>query len=92
MLISSRTLKGRCPVCGAANCSCGGPSTVIPVDERIKEAKVGGRLVSVPTGRPGVSVKITEEEARRLGYLPPEPAPKARPVAQNKKRRPAEHK
>ena len=91
MLISSRTLKGRCPVCGAVNCSCGGPSTVAPVDERIKEAKVE-RLVSVPTGRPGVSVKVTEEEARRLGYLPPEPAPKARPVARNKARRPAEHK
>ncbi len=77
-------------MCGAANCSCGGPTMVIPVDERIKEAKVGGRLVSVPTGRPGVSVKVTEEEARRLGHLPAEN--KARPVAPNKKRRPAENK
>jgi hypothetical protein len=92
MLISSRTLRGKCPVCGAENCSCGGPSTVAPVDERIKEAKVGGRLVSVPTGRPGVSVKVTEEEARRLGHLPAEPAPKARPPVPNKKRRPAENK
>lgn len=65
---------------------------MISVDERIKEAKVGGRLVSVPTGRPGVSVKVTEEEARRLGHLPAEPAPKARPPARNKARRPAENK
>ncbi len=91
MLISSRALGRRCPVCGAANCSCGGPSNVRAV-ECTEAAEMGGKLVRVPLGRPGLSMQITEAEARRLGYLPAEPEPKARPVPRTKMRRPAQNK
>ena len=89
-LVSSGVLRGRCPVCGAANCRCGGPTDVVPVDERMEVRQMRGPLVRIPGRRPGEFVKVTEEEARRLGHLPAEN--KARPVAPNKKRRPAENK
>ncbi|NLD71176.1 MAG: hypothetical protein GX649_00505 [Chloroflexi bacterium] len=73
MLITSRTIRGRCPVCGAAGCTCGGPSNVVAIDERVTAAR-RGPLQSYPLGR-GVSVQLTEEEARRRGLAPAEEAP-----------------
>ena len=84
MLINSSVVKGKCPVCGAQGCSCGGPSKV----REHKEYRVmGGKLVSIPTGRPGVSVQMYEAEAIAKGLLPK----KAEPV-HNKMRRPARNK
>lgn len=92
-LVSSGVLRGRCPVCGAANCRCGGPTDVVPVDERMEVRQMRGPLVRIPGRRPGEFVKVTEAEARALGHLPPaEPEPKARPPARNKARRPAGNK
>ena len=68
MLINSNTAKGRCPICGAANCGCGTPSTSVPVDERIVTARPGGPLQKYEL-RPGLFVQLTEEDARRRGLL-----------------------
>ena len=88
-LIASGTMGGRgrrCPVCGADHAACGGPTDVVPVDQNVTEAKVSGKLTSIEI-RPGVRVKVTEEQARAH-----EAATKAqRPVA-NKMRRPASNK
>ncbi|MFH0902325.1 MAG: hypothetical protein V2A73_16965 [Pseudomonadota bacterium] len=86
MLINSNTVKGKCPVCGAANCACGGPSKVIPVDQRVTTVGTGP-LTSYPLGR-GASIVLTEDMARARGLLPPKVA---EPV-QNKKRSPAQNK
>ncbi len=92
MLITSRTAKGNCPVCGAANCSCGGPTTVFPVDQRITAATPGGgKMVRIQI-RPGVLVNVREETARELGLLPKEPEPKMQQPVRNKKRQPAGNK
>jgi hypothetical protein len=37
MLITSRTIRGKCPVCSSPNCACGGPSNVTAVDERMSK-------------------------------------------------------
>ncbi len=86
MLINSNTIKGKCPVCGAANCACGGPSNVIPVDERVTRVG-GGTLKRYDLGR-GVSIQLTEEAARARGLLP---AKKEEPVL-NKRRLPTQNK
>ncbi len=86
MLINSRIIKGKCPVCGTANCACGGPSTVIPVDERVTRAGTGA-LRTYPLGR-GVSIQLTDDMARARGLLPPKAA---EPVL-NKKRSPVSNK
>ncbi len=61
---------------------------MIPIDERAEVAAVNGKLVQVPTGRPGVTMQLYEAEAIRRGLLP---AKKAEPV-QNKRRLPAKNK
>jgi len=92
---TSRTLNGRCPVCGADRCQCGGPSKVIAVDERITTAGKGA-LKMYSLGR-GVSIQLTDEAARARGLLPPktpEPVPTKnvpRPPA-DKMRRPGPQK
>jgi hypothetical protein len=54
---------------------------------------MGGKLVNVPTGRKGVSVQMTEDEAIARGLMPaPPPAEKKQPPAPNKKRPPARNK
>ncbi len=79
-------MKGKCPVCGKANCACGGPSNVIPVDERV--TRVGpGALKRYDLGR-GVSIQLTEDMARARGLLPP----KAAEPTLNKKRTPTQNK
>lgn len=86
MLINSNTIKGKCVVCGAANCTCGGPSNVIPVDERVTRVG-GGTLKRYDLGR-GVSIQLTEDMARARGLLPP----KAAEPTLNKKRSPGSNK
>jgi hypothetical protein len=85
MLINSRmsrTLNGRCSVCGADRCGCGGPSKVVAVDERMTAAGKGP-LRSYDLGR-GVSIQLTEDAARARGLLPP----KAPEPPKDKMRRP----
>ncbi len=86
MLINSNTIKGKCPICGKANCACGGPSTVVPVDERVTRAGAGV-LRTYSLGR-GASIQLTDDMARARGLLPPKAA---EPVL-NKKRTPASNK
>lgn len=78
MLISSSTVKGKCPVCGAASCACGGPSRIV---ESASEGS--GPLKQYPLGR-GRFVQLTDDAARARGLLPPEG--KKREQALNKKR------
>lgn len=87
-LITSGTAKGKCPVCGAPSCSCGGPSNVVPVDERVTRS-MKGKMVRIDVGR-GRGVQMYEDEARRRGLLQPEAKPE-RP-ARNKKRSPERNK
>ena len=69
MLITSSSWRGKCPICGAANCACGGPSNVIPVDERTTRAGAGPlRLYQLGPGR---FVQLTDDAARARGLLPP---------------------
>jgi hypothetical protein len=77
MLINSRIVGGRCPVCGAVDCACGGPSGVQGVDERVTRAVSSGPLLTFELGR-GVSVRLREETARRQGLLPPKPEPQVK--------------
>jgi hypothetical protein len=76
--------RDKCPICSAPSCSCGGPSNI---REHVGVTAMGGKLVKVPTGRPGVSIQMYEQEAAQRGLLPK----KAEPVA-NKKRRPVLNK
>lgn len=96
MLINSNTIKGRCPVCGAASCSCGGPSDAVGVDKRVVAVPLGGPLREYSTGRPGQTIQLNDEAARARGLLPPkkaEPEPvKKLPPAPNKKRTPERNK
>jgi hypothetical protein len=88
VLVGGRT-SWQCPVCGAANCACGGPTTVLPVDQRVTEAATAsGPMVRVDLGR-GVSVQLREAEARRLGLLPEQ---KVQQPPENKLRRPRRNK
>jgi len=94
-LITSRVAKGACPVCGAANCSCkgtgdgaGGSGVVIRPAQ-----KGGGPLVHIPL-RDGLSIQVTEQTARELGYLEAEPEPeqKMQTPVKNKMRRKSANK
>ena len=91
MLITSSGAQGKCPVCGAANCTCGGPSNVTAVDERVSRAMTKGKLVRINVGR-GAGIQMYEEEARKQGLLPPLVEEKKREPAQNKMRRPGRNK
>ena len=94
MLITRNIVRGRCPVCGAVDCTCGGPSDVVAVDERIVMAASKGPLLTFNLGR-GVSIRLREETARRRGLLPPkpeEPDGKKRLAPGDKKRRPGSNK
>lgn len=82
MLITSSAMKGRCPVCGAANCACGGPSNIIAVDENVTTA-THGPLKMYPLGR-GRFVQLTDAAARARGLLPEQ---KMKEQAPNKMRR-----
>ncbi len=94
MLITSRMVRERCPICRAEDCTCGGPSDVVPVDERVVMASTQGPLLRFPVGR-GASIRLREETARRRGLLPPkpeEPERKRRSGSSTKIRRPGSNK
>ena len=85
MLITSRTMKGQCIICGAERCACGGPSNSVPVDERVTKAE-SGPLREYQL-RPGLFVQLTEAEAERRGLIG-----KERERPENKMRTPGENK
>ena len=85
MIVNSRTIKGKCAICGVAHCACGGPTTIIAVDTRVSEVG-GGPLIKIDLGR-GRSVKLTEEMAKARGLLPKQDEP-----ASDKRRRQASNK
>ncbi len=60
-----------CLVCGASRCACGPTTTVIPVDQRVrKRAPRMGNLKRYPNpNRPGAFLKLSDEDAKRLGLL-----------------------
>ena len=68
MILNSSAVKRKCPICGAPNCACGGPSDVVGVDIRMVKAVRSEKLVRIAMGR-GLSVQMYEEEARRRGLL-----------------------
>ncbi len=86
MLVSSRSFKGKCPICDAANCSCGGPSKVIAIGSGT-ERSAAGPLKAYPIGR-GVSIMLNDEHAEALGLLKEK---QAQP-ALNKMRKPVANK
>jgi hypothetical protein len=85
MLINSSRAKGKCPICGAPNCTCGGPSTVIPVDERTTLVTAERASARYPVA-PGVYVRLSDAEAERRGLK------KARGEGANKMRTPQRDK
>jgi hypothetical protein len=66
-LVTSRTIGRKCPICGAANSSCGGPSShdgLIIVNAPTDN----GELVWVEV-KPGLSIKMRKAEALAKGLL-----------------------
>ncbi len=71
-LFTHRNAGGRCP-CGAMDATCGPPSDVVPVDQRIEEvAAVSGPLKKyrVKRGSFVTVMKLNEADAKRLGAGP----------------------
>lgn len=71
-LFTHRNAGGRCP-CGAQDATCGPPSDVVPVDQRIEEvAVVSGPLQKYKVVRGGVEtvMKLNDADAKRLGVGP----------------------
>lgn len=63
MLVTSRG-RGKCPICGVPNHTCGGPSNVIPVDERITAFAEGDyEWVEV---RPGQRIKMRKAAQNKM--------------------------
>lgn len=91
MLVTSNTLRGRCPICGAPHCTCGGPTEVVAVDQRMELAGNKGPLRRYELGR-GVSVQLTDEAARRAGLLERAGEERGRQPTHNKMRRPGANK
>lgn len=62
-------VKG-CPVCGAAHAACGGPTTVVPIDDNVRSRENVGTLkrYANPT-RPGAFLLLNDRDAERLGLL-----------------------
>lgn len=91
-LVASGRLGRRCPVCGAPNCSCkgaheSGDGVIITEAEKVR-----GPMVQVEI-RPGLSIQMSEDQARKQGLLPAAPEPKERDKPQDKaRRRPATKK
>ncbi len=71
-LVNSRTVQGRCPVCGELHAACGPAADTTPVDQRMEVAAVGGPLkkyeVTTPSGVK-TTMKLNEDDAKRLGVL-----------------------
>lgn len=94
MLINSRALKGRCPVCGEQHAACGPPSEQAPADQRIEEVStVSGplKLYRVTVGGNEAVLQLNEQDAAAMDAVPvegdePEPAPAKKRTAANKAR------
>jgi hypothetical protein len=71
-LINSRSVRGRCPVCGGEHVACGPPSRSVPFDQRMEVAAVGEPLqeyeVTLPGGRK-TTMKLNASDAERYGVL-----------------------
>jgi hypothetical protein len=65
-LLNTAAARGApyCWICGAAHKACGGPTSSVPVDAPKKEVVMAGPLRRVEV-RPGVVLKLTEEDAKR---------------------------
>lgn len=59
---------GACLVCGASSCSCGGPTEIVPIDQRVRSRGPVGRLKRYPNpAREGAFLRLSDEDARRMG-------------------------
>jgi hypothetical protein len=65
----SPTRDGRCLVCSAANCACGGTSATVGIDERMEVAAVSGplRKYRYTRGTSSTVLKLNDKDAERLG-------------------------
>ncbi|MFF5473334.1 hypothetical protein [Streptomyces achromogenes] len=83
-LVNSRTVQGRCPVCGELHAACGPAADTTPVDQRMEVAAVGGPLkkyeVTTPSGVK-TTMKLNEDDAKRLGVLDSGTQAEAEPAA-----------
>lgn len=60
----------RCAVCGADHASCGGPTTVVPIDERTRSRETVGTLKRYPNpAKKGAFLLLKDADAERLGLL-----------------------
>jgi hypothetical protein len=70
-----------CPLCKAAGRACGGPSGVVPVDERIERSKptmTALKRYNVTVNGYETVMLLTEKEAEARGGKPYKPAPARR--------------
>lgn len=66
---------GRCPICTTPQCTCGPPTTTVPVDQRLEEAGVGAlREYTVTVNGIETVMNLNEDDAKRLGGTPTETA------------------
>lgn len=62
---------GRCIVCGAGSCACGGPTTVTPVDQRMRSKTMSrGRKKVYKNPRGPGYLRLSDEAAAKLGLTP----------------------
>jgi len=66
---------GRCPICGARNANCGGPTNHVPIDiptQLRQEDGVSGplRIYHVNVAGRRVLLRLNQTEAQRLGGAP----------------------
>lgn len=84
-LLNSRSARGKCPVCGAANCQCnilaeGGTGV------QVRKLPSDGPMVHIPMGRPGVTMQMPLARAEALGLWPLESeAASPKQMASNKR-------
>lgn len=63
-------IRGKCPVCGVAACACGPATTVIPIDERIRDRERMSGLKKYPNpAKAGAFLRLNDADAKRLGLL-----------------------
>lgn len=88
----------KCKVCGAPHKACGPASTVIPVDQRITEggSTVGLKKYQISVPRRGgdvvTTVKLSDEDAKRLGAKPVDVTESKARTPRNKAAKPAADK
>lgn len=72
MLITSNTVKGRCPLCGEQHAVCGQRTSTTPVDQRIEEADAMAEvaLYTVEINGQQRQMKLTPDDAEAMGATP----------------------